>query len=215
MAKRDKRHFFRYTFLAGLVILIPLFVTYLMVSFLVDLLSGVGAPILKGLFGVIGFDRVTLVDPLVPVFNLLLSLLIIMILGLVGTNIVGRKILARFNRLMMRLPVVSSIYGASKQVVETFHGPGQNFQRVVMVEFPNKGNWMMGLVACERNDTLNLSSVKKMLSVYIPTTPNPTSGFLVMISPKDVMELDYDVEDAFKYIVSSGLVGKDFSPAEG
>lgn len=215
MAKRDKRHILRNTFLTGLVILIPLFVTYLLVSFLVDLLSGVGAPILTGLSKIIGFDRVAWVDPLVPFFNLLLSLLIILILGLIGTNIVGRKILARFNRLLMRLPLVSSIYGASKQLVETFHGPGKNFQRVVMVQFPNKGNWMMGLVACERNDTLNLSSTKKMLSVYIPTTPNPTSGFLIMISPKDVMDLDYDVEEAFKYIVSSGLVGKDFSLAEG
>ncbi len=211
MAKRGKRHFFRNTFLTGLVILIPLFVTYILVSFLVDLLSGVGAPILRGFFRIFGFERVAWIEPLVPIFNLVLSLLIILILGLIGTNIVGRRLLARLNRLLMRLPLVSSIYGAAKQVVETFHGPGENFQRVVLVQFPNKGNWMMGFVASERRDTLNLFSSKTLLSLYIPTTPNPTSGFLVLVSPKDVLELDYDVEEAFKYIVSSGLVGKDFS----
>jgi len=215
MSKKDKRHFFRNTFLTGLVILIPLFVTYLLVSFLVDLLSGVGAPILKGLSRIIGFERVFWVEPFVPLFNLSLSLLIILILGLIGTNIVGRRILGKFNKLLMRLPLVSSIYGASKQVVETFHGPNHNFQRVVMVQFPNKGSWMMGFVASERRDTLNLCSSKTMLSLYIPTTPNPTSGFLVLVSPKDVLELDYDVEEAFKYIVSSGLLGKDLALAEG
>lgn len=215
MAKKTKSHFFRNTFLTGLVILIPLFITYVLVTFLVNLLSGVGAPILKGLFKILGFDRLVWVEPLVPIVNLLVSLLVILILGLFGTNIVGRKLLNAFHRLLMRLPLVSSIYGAAKQVVETFHGPNQSFQKVVLVEFPAKGNWMMGLVACERQDDLALSPTKKMFSVFIPTTPNPTSGFLVMVSPKDVVELDYDVEEAFKYIVSSGILGRKLAVEKG
>ena len=209
--KRDRSHFFRNTFLTGLVILVPIFVTYILVTFLIDLLSGVGAPILKGITRIVGFERVGWVEPFVPFFNFLLSLLIILILGLIGTNIFGRKLLAKFNQLVMRLPLVSSIYGAAKQVVETFHGPNQSFQKVVLVEFPHKGNWMMGLVACERDDSLQLSTVKKMYSVFIPTTPNPTSGFLILVSPKDVVELDYDVEEAFKYIVSSGILGRNLA----
>jgi len=215
MAKRAKSHFFRNTFLTGLVILIPLYVTYVLVTFLVNLLSGVGAPILKGLFKIVGFDRLVWVEPLVPVVNLLMSLLVILILGLVGTNIVGKKLLGGVSRFLMRLPLVSSIYGAAKQVVETFHGPNQSFQKVVLVQFPHKGNWMMGLVACEREDSVALSSEKKMFSVFIPTTPNPTSGFLVLVSPKDVVELDYDVEEAFKYIVSSGILGRDLAVTKG
>ena len=113
--------------------------------------------------------------------------------------------------MILRLPLVKSIYGAVKQMVDTFQGPRRSFQRVVLVEFPNRGLWTMGFVASERRDTLNLTPSPTLLTVYIPTTPNPTTGYLVMIRPEDVIDVDYTVEDAFKFIISSGIVGRDLS----
>jgi uncharacterized membrane protein len=99
-------------------------------------------------------------------------------------------------------------------MVDTFRTPGGGFQRVVLVPYPSKGLWMIGFVAAERNDTLHLAASDTVLAVFIPTTPNPTSGFLVLVSPEDVVDVDYSVEEAFTFIVSSGIVGKDLTPAK-
>jgi len=208
MLRKAKRHFFRNTFLTGLLILIPLFVTYILVSFLFNLFSGAGAPFLKALFGILSIDSSGRIESWEPIVNFFLVLTVIFVLGLIGTNIVGRRIIATMNALLMRVPLVNTIYGAVKQVVETFQGPGKNFQRVVLIQFPIEGSWMMGLVASERTDHLNLFRQKKMISVFVPTTPNPTSGYLFLVSPADVIELNYNVEEAFKFIVSSGIIGK-------
>jgi len=208
MLRKPKRHFFRNTFLTGLLILLPLFVTYILVSFLFNLFSGVGAPFLKALFGILSIDSSGRIESWEPIVNIVLVLTVIFILGLIGTNIVGRRIIAAMNALLMRVPLVNTIYGAVKQVVETFQGPGKNFQRVVLIQFPVEGSWMMGLVGSERTDHLNLFRQKKMISVFVPTTPNPTSGYLFLVSPADVIELNYNVEEAFKFIVSSGIIGK-------
>ena len=206
--KASKSHFIRNTMITGFLILIPLFVTYILVAFLFDLLSNAGAPFINTLLSLFDVDRFEWIRPVVPIINLILSLVLIFLMGLFGTNIVGRRILGGVNALVMRLPLVRSIYGAVKQMVETFQGPEKSFQRVVMVEYPRKGLWMMGLVAAERQDSLKVSNTGKVLSVFIPTTPNPTSGFLVLTSDSQVIETNYSVEEAFKFIVSSGIVGK-------
>jgi uncharacterized membrane protein len=215
MRQAAKPHFVRNTFLTGLLILFPLVVTYVLVAFLVERLSGLGAFASKGLFGPLKLDRFWWIEPLGPVVNFCLSLVIIFLLGLFGTNIVGKRILAAIDALLLRVPLVRSIYGAVQQMVETFHGPSRSFQRVVLLQYPSKGLWMMGLVATEWPDSLHLvSSSEKLLTIFIPTTPNPTSGFLVLVPPEDVVELNYSVEEAFKFIVSAGIVGKPFAPRE-
>ncbi|MCY4486882.1 MAG: DUF502 domain-containing protein [Deltaproteobacteria bacterium] len=202
--------------ITGVLILIPLFVTYLLIAFLFNLLSNSGTPILRWALSVFGMDSLHWLTPLIPFINLLIVLGLIFLVGVFGTNIVGRRILAAVNQLVMRLPLVSTIYGAVKQLVETLHGPRRTFQRVVLLEYPRKGTWMMGLVATPRPDTFNLSSADTLLAVFIPTTPNPTSGFLVLVPENEVIDTDYNIEEAFKFIVSSGIVGRDFgSPGQG
>lgn len=208
-------HEIRRTFITGLIILIPLFVTYMLVAFLFDLFTGVGAPVVNRLVDLLGLERRIWTKPLIPVVKVALSLAVIFLLGVIGTNIMGRRMLGAVERFLMRLPVVNTIYGASKQIVESFRTSGRNFQRVVLVEYPGKGFWMMGFVAAERRDAMKLTGTGKILTVFIPTTPNPTSGFLVMVSPEDVVELDYTVEEAFKFIVSSGIVGKELRARSG
>lgn len=125
---------------------------------------------------------------MVLVVNLLLSLAVIFLLGLIGTNILGRRMLTAFETLLLRLPLVKTIYSSAKQVIETFQGPGRSFQRVVLLQYPREGLWSIGLVATERGDNLNLVTGSKVLTVFVPTTPNPTSGYLVIISPDDVIQ---------------------------
>lgn len=205
-------HFVRRTFLAGLLILLPLFGTYILIAFLFNLFAGVGAPLVSGLFHLLGASTDTLALPLIPLVNLALSLAAIFALGLVGTNIIGRRILATFEALLLRLPLVKTIYSSAKQMVETFQGPNRSFQRVVLLQYPRTGLWTLGLVATERRNTTQLISGDRFLAVFIPTTPNPTSGFLVLLPPEEVIDVDYSVEEAFKFIMSFGIVGKDFAP---
>ncbi len=200
--------------ITGLLILIPVFVTYVLIAFLFNLLNDAGRPILLGVLSFMDLDELRWLTPLVPLINLLLALIVIFLIGVFGTNIVGRRILATMNQLVMRLPLVRTVYGAVKQAVETLQGPHRSFQRVVLLEYPKQGVWMMGLVATPRTDPFNLSSSSTLLSVFVPTTPNPTSGFLVLVPEDDVIETDYTVEEAFKFIISSGIVGRDFNPPD-
>jgi uncharacterized membrane protein len=212
MSKDPSSRFIRRTFLAGLLILIPLFVTYALIAFLFNIFTNASAPLMKGLFRILDLNRYSWTDPLVPLINFLLSLAVIFLLGLFGTNFLGRRILQALDALILRLPLVKSIYGAVKQMVDTFQGPRRSFQRVVLLQFPSQGLWTMGFVASERRDAMNLTPSPTILTIYIPTTPNPTTGYLVMVRPEDVVDVDYTVEDAFKFIISSGIVGRDPTP---
>jgi uncharacterized membrane protein len=212
MPKDASPRFIRRTFLTGLLILIPLFVTYALIAFLFNLFTNASAPLMKGLFRLLDLNRYGWSDPLVALINFLLSLAVIFLLGLFGANFLGRRILQAIDALILRLPLVKSIYGAVKQMVDTFQGPQRGFQRVVLIQYPSRGLWTMGFVSSERRDTMNLTSSPTILTVYIPTTPNPTTGYLVMVKPEDVVDVAYTVEEAFKFIISSGLVGKDLLP---
>ncbi len=203
--------YLRRTFLAGLLIMIPLFVTYVLVAFLFNLFSGAGTPIVKGAVQLLGLgwlEGEAWFAFAIPAANLLLTFFVIFLLGLVGTNVLGRRALGAFDALLFRLPIVKSVYGATKQLVDTFRDSSRgSFQKVVLVEYPRPGVWTMGLVAAERPDSAGLSQSKRMLSVFIPTTPNPTSGMLVLVPKESAVEIDYAVEDAFKFVISAGIVG--------
>jgi len=213
MSTTTKPHFLRRTFLTGLLILLPLVVTYFLVAFLFNLFANAGAPLVVALSRMLGPNHSAWLESLGPLVNLVLSLAVIFLLGLVGTNILGRRIIAAFETLLLRLPLIKTIYGAAKQVVDAFQGSERTFQRVVLLQYPSKGLWVLGFVAAERLDTLHLAASEMLLTVFIPTTPNPTSGFLVLVSPDEVIDVDYSVEEAFKFVISSGIVGKDLTAA--
>jgi uncharacterized membrane protein len=212
MPKDASPRFIRRTFFAGLLILIPLVVTYALIAFLFNIFTNASAPLMKGLFRILDLNHYGWTAPLVPLINFLLSLAVIFLLGLFGTNFLGRRILQALDALILRLPLVKSIYGAVKQMVDTFQGPRRGFQRVVLIQYPSRELWTMGFVSSERRDTMNLTPSPTILTVYIPTTPNPTTGYLVMVRPEDVVDVDYTVEEAFKFIISSGIVGRDLAP---
>ena len=136
-------------------------------------------------------------------WGLVLTIVLIWLVGALSTNLIGKKILELFGRFLENLPLVKTVYTASKQLVEAVSPAGRRaFQRVVLVEFPQKGTFALGFVTGNGIDSLE----KDTLSVYVPTALNPTSGFLIFARERDILDPRLSVEEAIKLVVSGGVV---------
>lgn len=144
----------------------------------------------------------------VPGFGVLLALGILLLVGAVASNFVGRKLVDWWNGLLHRIPIVRSIYSGVKQVSDTvFSENGNAFRTAVLVQWPHAGMWTIAFVTgTPRGDTANHLPPEDYLSVYVPTTPNPTGGYFVLVKASDCVELRMSVDEALKYIVSMGVV---------
>jgi len=151
----------------------------------------------------------------VPGFGVLLALLILLVVGAVASNFLGRKLVDWWNLLLHRIPIVRSIYSGVKQVSDTvFSESGNAFRTAVMLQWPHAGMWTIGFVTgAPKGDTANHLPPEEYLSVYVPTTPNPTGGYFVLVKATDCIELRMSVDDALKYIVSMGVVAPAMPPA--
>ena len=138
-------------------------------------------------------------------FIVLIGLLIV--IGMFATGFLGKFFLKLGEWIVYKLPFISSVYSLFKQVFSTFLSNKNNaFNKVVMLEYPRKGIWILGLVSTETGGEIQEKLPEPMLNVFIPTTPNPTSGFLIFVPQKDVIEVDISVEDAIKFVISGGIV---------
>lgn len=135
-----------------------------------------------------------------------LLVFIIFIIGLIAKNIFGKKIINAFERLLSKIPLIRGVYSATRQIIDTFQNSGSNFKKVVLVEYPKEGVYSIGFVTKETSNFLNSKIGEKCSNVFIPTTPNPTSGFILVIPNKELKELDMTVEEGVKFIVSVGLL---------
>lgn len=157
----------------------------------------------------------------IPGFGVVLTLAILLIVGGIASNFVGRKLVAWGDALVSRIPVVRSIYSSVKQVSDTlFSESGNAFRTAVMVQWPHPGMWTIGFVTGAPSGELDShlrqnpdSADTAFVSVYVPTTPNPTGGYLVMVPKRDCIELNMSVDAALKYIVSMGVVAAPDAPA--
>ncbi|MGE8445402.1 MAG: DUF502 domain-containing protein [Comamonas sp.] len=157
----------------------------------------------------------------IPGFGVVLTLAILLIVGGIASNFVGRKLVAWGDALVSRIPVVRSIYSSVKQVSDTlFSESGNAFRTAVMVQWPHSGMWTIGFVTGAPSGELDShlrqnpdSADTAFVSVYVPTTPNPTGGYLVMVPKRDCIELNMSVDAALKYIVSMGVVAAPDAPA--
>jgi uncharacterized membrane protein len=143
----------------------------------------------------------------IPGFGVLLALFVLLVVGAVASNFIGRRLVDWWNRLLHRIPIVRSIYSGVKQVSDTlFSENGNAFRTAVLVEWPRQGAWTIAFVTgVPRGDAGNHLQ-GDYLSVYVPTTPNPTGGYFIMLKASDCIELKMSVDDALKYIVSMGVV---------
>jgi uncharacterized membrane protein len=143
----------------------------------------------------------------VPGLGLLLSLLILVVTGVLAANIIGERLLRWWHRLLNRIPIVRSIYSSVKQISDTLLATrGQSFRKVVMIEFPQPGQWTLGFVVGSPGAKIAAVTAENAITVYVPTAPNPTSGYVLVVQPDDVREVDISVDDALKFHISLGVV---------
>jgi uncharacterized membrane protein len=188
-------------FITGLLIWVPLVITFWVLSIIVNTLDQ-SLHLLP-----VAIHPRTLFGFPIPGAGAVLTLLMIFLTGLLAANFIGQKLVVWWDKLLSRIPVVNSVYKSVKQVSDTLFAPNGNaFRKALLVQYPREGSWTIAfLTGTPGGDVINhLDS--DFVSIYVPTTPNPTSGFFLMMPAKDVIELDMTVDEALKYIISMGVV---------
>ncbi|MEE9141488.1 MAG: DUF502 domain-containing protein [Gammaproteobacteria bacterium] len=186
---------------AGVLIWVPLAVTFFVLRFLVNLADQT----LKLI--PLQFRPETLLGFNIPGLGIILTLIVLLLTGLLFTNLLGRKVLHFWESVLARIPLIRSVYSSAKQVVETvFSGSGQSFKKVLLVQYPREGLWSIGFQTSTGPGEVQHRTSRDVLCAFIPTTPNPTSGFLIMVPVEDVIVLDMSVEEAMRLIISLGVV---------
>lgn len=193
-------HFRKY-FISGVLVWLPIVVTLVVLKFLVDLLS-------KSLLLLpTGMQPDVLLGFHVPGIGVLLTLVVIFLTGLLAANFIGQYLLTIGDSIMERIPLVRTVYTGVKQVTQTLFTPnGQSFRKVLLVEFPLAGVWSIAFQTGEVTKEIEGSLNESLVSYFVPTTPNPTSGFLMMAPRSKVIELDISVDQALKMVISLGVV---------
>ena len=187
--------------LAGLVVWLPILVTFGVLRFIVELLDQTMALLPNS------YQPDRLLGFHLPGLGVLLSLLLLIITGLVATNFLGQRFMRWSESILERIPLVRSIYNATKQVIQAiFATNSQAFRKVLLVEYPRKGMWTLAFQTGVGNLEISSHIDAEMLSIFVPTTPNPTSGFLMMVAKSEVIELSMTVDEALKYIISLGVM---------
>jgi uncharacterized membrane protein len=143
----------------------------------------------------------------IPGLGALLTVVVVLVTGILASNIIGQRLLRMSERILGRIPVVKSIYSGVKQVSDTLFTPGgQAFRKALLVQYPRQGSWTIAFLTGKPGGDVVNHLRGEYVSVYVPTTPNPTSGFFLMMPKEDVIELDMTVDEALKYVVSMGVV---------
>lgn len=191
-------------FFTGLVVLIPLAITVWVLSTIINTMDQtlLLLPLAYQPKTLLGFD--------IPGLGTLITLLIIFLTGLLTANFFGRQLLLAWESLLNRIPVVKSIYSSVKQVSDTlFSSSGQAFRKALLIQYPHAGSWAIAFQTGVPSPEVAAHLVGEHVSVFLPTTPNPTSGFFMMLPKDQTVELNMSVDEALKYIVSMGVVGPD------
>lgn len=192
---------FKRYFLTGLLIWVPLVITAWVLTVFVGTMDQTLRLLPPAIHpqSLFGFD--------IPGAGVVLTLSVILITGLVTTNIIGQRLVLLWEYALARIPVVSSVYKSVKQVSDTlFSSDGNAFRKALLVQYPRQGSWTIAFQTGSPAQEVAAHLPGEHISVYVPTTPNPTSGFFLMMPASDVIELDMSVDEALKYIISMGVV---------
>jgi uncharacterized membrane protein len=193
----------RRDFLTGIVVLIPIVLTVYLVWSVVSFIDKVVIPLIPP-----KYNPLELFEIYIPGIGVILFLIVTTLIGSLASGFLGRQALYLSEKILSRTPIISSIYNAIKQIIQAVFKPdGTNFQQPCLVEYPRKGVWAVAFISTETSGEIkNKINLGSMVTVFLPTTPNPTSGFMLFLPKKDVTLLDMSVEDAAKLIISAGLV---------
>ena len=203
MKNQNKKSFFaklRNNFIAGIVVLIPIGITLYLTLFIIKI-SGKIIPKKINPNNYLPFD--------IPGVEILIALFLITFIGWVSLSFIGKKFFEIFNNFLQRIPILRTIYSAIGQMTETFTKTSNNDKSVVLLEYPRKGIWVVGFATKENHGIIKNKVQENLVNVFVPTTPNPTSGFLLMLPKKDLIYLSVSFEQASKFIVSAGTTNID------
>jgi uncharacterized membrane protein len=201
---------FRNTFVAGLFIILPVLVSIWVIHLLFSIIDRSLTPMVLQVIRWVGlgaWSEMAWLNYLAPLVSVTLAVVIISLAGLLGGNVLGRQVLRGMDWLVKQVPIVRGIYSATRQFIDTFsNAKGNAFRRVVLVQFPHPGLWMIGFVTSETRSEVHRHVGDSAIAVFLPTTPNPTSGWLVYLPAKEVISLQMSVDEAFKVIISGGVL---------
>tara|TARA_Y100000996_G_C22334887_1_gene566053 strand:- start:20 stop:634 length:615 start_codon:yes stop_codon:yes gene_type:complete len=182
-------------FIAGIVVLIPIGITLYLTLFLIRI-SGDVIPNEINPNNYLPFN--------IPGLEILIALFLITFIGWLSLSFIGKKFFEIFNNILKKIPILRTIYSAIGQMTESFTNSNSDKKSVVLLEYPRKGIWVVGFATKENKGIINEKVNEELVNVFVPTTPNPTSGFLLMVPKKDLIYLDVSFEQASKFIVSAG-----------
>src|SRR3990167_10666959 len=193
------KKFFKRYFFPGLLVWLPILVTYFIIKFIVDMLDGTVALLPKR------YQPEQLLGFHVPGTGVALTFIIVLLTGMIASNFFCRQLVALWDSILNKIPFIRGIHSATKQVLQAFLEPhNQAFRQVLLIEYPRRDIWS---IAFKTSDEFIETPIDEdMMTVFVPTTPNPTSGLLTIIPKEDVIELNLSVEDALKMIISLGVV---------
>lgn len=194
--------FLRNAFISGLLIWLPIWVTILVVKFLVDVLDSIL------LLLPVSYRPDAILGMHVPGIGVIIILLVILLTGTFVANLLGRRLVGFWDSFVARIPLVRSIHTGVKQILQTIFTPGgQSFRKVLLVEYPREGSWTLAFQTGDSTpEVASVLNNGEMVTLFVPTTPNPTSGFLLMVPKKNVIELNMSVEQALKFVISLGVM---------
>ena len=190
----------RNNFIAGIVVLIPIGITLYLTLFFIKI-SGKIIPE--------GINPNSYLPIDIPGLEILIALIFITFIGWVSLSFLGKKFFELFNSLLKKIPILRTIYSAIGQMTETFTKTDNSEKSVVLLEYPRNGIWVVGFATKENRGIIKNKIKEDIVNVFVPTTPNPTSGFLLMLPKKDLIYLDVSFEQASKFIVSAGTTNID------
>jgi len=187
-------------FISGLLFWIPLALSVIVIKFFLELVNNlIPQKYLP--------EAIFKLDTSIPGSGIILVLLVILITGVLVTNILGRKLVALWEKVLNKIPGFRNIYNVLKKVSDTvFNTSTESFRKAFLIQYPSKGIWVIAFQSGDYRDEAESIIGKEIINLFVPTTPNPTSGFFVLIAKKDAFELDMSVEEAFKLVISAGVV---------
>ena len=200
---KTKRGFFgalRTYFLTGLVVTGPVGLTFLLITWVIDLLDGWFKPLLPAQFQpeqYLPYD--------IPGVGLVVALIIVLLVGGFTANFLGRRLIAIGDNIITQMPAIGTVYNALRQIFKAAIDNNRSFSEVAMIEYPRKGVWAIGFVTNDIEGQIADIVGDETVSVFVPTTPNPTSGFLLFYARKDVRVLDMSIEEGARLVISAGM----------
>ena len=186
--------------ISGLLFWIPLILTIIVIKFFLEFINSLVPQeyLPEAIFNL---------DTSIPGSGIILLFLIILITGILVTNILGRRLVALWEKLLNRIPGFRNIYNILKKVSDTvLNTSSQSFKKAFLIQYPSKGIWVIAFQSGDYRGEAESIICEETINLFVPTTPNPTSGFFILIPKKDAFELDISVEDAFKLVISAGVV---------